>query len=175
MPLVRSILLGKSSRHTGPPILRLARGAAFLGDRLRWLWSWLRPTPPWPIDRGEQAAARHLLRRGWELLDANLRIGHDEGDLLCLDEEDAPVLVEVKSSSGGPIDPVFHVDAAKAACLRRLALGLATDRRWRGRVPRIDVITVRLASDPRDDAVVDHYRQAVEEGPRPRRRGVLRP
>jgi putative endonuclease len=156
-------------------IRQLARAAARLRDRLRSFWAWIGPAPPWPIDRGEQAAARYLTGRGWELLDANLRIGHDEGDLLCLDEQDVPVLVEVKASSGGPIDPVFHVDAAKAACLRRLALALATDPRWRGRVPRIDVITVRLANDPCDDAVIDHYRQAVEDGHRPRRRGVLRP
>lgn len=154
-----------------------------LASARRWLTTLgtgLLPRRPWPKDRGERSAARHCVHLGWEILAANIRIGHDEGDLLCLDERGEPVLVEVKSSSGGPIDPVFHVDRAKAACLRRLALALSHDDAlgragWRGRVPRIDVVTVRLGSTPADDRVERHYRQAIEEGPRPPRRGVLRP
>ena len=134
----------------------------------------LLPHRPVSRDRGERAAARYCAALGWELLDVNIRRGHDEGDLLCLDEAGAPVLVEVKSSSGGPIDPVYHVDAAKSACLRRLALALSADRRWSGRVPRIDVITVLLRPPPAGDVVTRHFRQAVEEGPPPRGRGLLR-
>ncbi len=134
----------------------------------------LLPHRPVARDRGERAAARHCESLGWDILDVNVRLGHDEGDLLCLDEAGAPVLVEVKSSSGGPIDPVHHVDAAKAACLRRLALALSADRRWAGRVPRIDVITVLLRPAPAGDVVTRHFRQAVEDAPAPRRRGLLR-
>lgn len=146
--------------------LRLAKA---IGAAIRW-------RRIGPQDRGERAAARYGKSLGWELIDANLRIGHDEGDLLFLDESNAPILVEVKSSRGGPIDPVYRVDAAKAACLRRLSLALSQDPRWPGHVPRIDVMTVRLSADgPSADRVLHHYRQAIEEGRRPRGRGVLRP
>ena len=150
------------------------------------------PAQPWPKDRGEQAAARYGRRLGWELLDANLRIGYDEGDLLFLDEASRLILVEVKSTAGDE-DPVWALDRAKEACLRRLALAIAGEAargRWtrahrqrQGRrtaapieVPRIDLVTVQLAREgPRGDHVLRHYRQAVEEGRVPRRRGVLRP
>lgn len=150
------------------------------------------PSQPWPKDRGEQAAARHGRRLGWELLEANLRIGHDEGDLLFLDDANRLVLVEVKSTAGDE-DPVWALDRAKEACLRRLALAIAGEAargRWtrprrqrRGRraaapieVPRIDLVTVQLAREgPRRDRVLRHYLQAVEEGRAPHRRGVLRP
>lgn len=137
------------------------------------VWRALRWRRPWPKDPGEQVAARAVTSLGWEVLDANLRIGHDEGDLLCLDRHGDPILVEVKSTGDPDRDPVDALDREKAACLRRLALALSADPRWPGVVPRIDLITVRLG--PTGGTVLAHYRQAVEEGGPPRRRGVLRP
>ncbi len=123
---------------------------------------------------------RALERAGWEVLEANVRIGHDEGDLVCLDERSEPVLVEVKSSLGGPLAPELRVGPIKQASLRRLALSLPADPRFRavlgGRVPRIDVVAIRLApAGRREDRVLFHARGAVEDGPRRiRPRGVLR-
>lgn len=145
-------------------------------DVLRALESLLRsvlPSRPWPHDRGEQAAARYLIALDWELLEANIRVGHDEGDLLALDRFSQPVLVEVKSSHGGPVAPELQVGPAKAARLRRLAMRLAGDPRCLGRVPRIDVITVALRDE--GDRVTHHFVSAVEDGPPPKRRGLLRP
>lgn len=165
--------MGRCQRILCEGLIGVLARTRTLGGLLAGAFRWRRIRP---TDRGERAAARYGESLGWELIDANLRIGHDEGDLLFLDETDVPILVEVKSSSGGPIDPVCQVDAAKAACLRRLALALSLDPRWPGQVPRIDVITVRLSADgPTADHVLHHYRQAVEEGRRPRGRGVLRP
>ncbi len=124
--------------------------------------------------RGEQAALRHCRSLGWEVLAANLRLGHDEADLLCLDETGHPVLVEVKSGIAGGLDPMLHVDGGKRRRLRRLALRLAREPvigpdRWapRGCVPRIDLIIVTLGGTPGADRVRDHFRQAVEARERP--------
>jgi putative endonuclease len=179
---------------------------------LRWIAREVRALLPqrcWPADRGEQAAARYLVARDWEILDANLRRGHDEGDLLALDPRGQVVLVEVKSSSGGAMRPELQVGPEKAARLRRLALRLSRDPRCHGEVPRIDVMTVELASAPDGNAdppqgpetasvaaretsaasrssrtarscrsrdrVIHHFIAAIDDGPMPRRRGVLRP
>jgi len=176
---------------------------------VRWIgreiWALL-PQRCWPADRGEQAAARYLVARDWEILDANVRRGHDEGDLLALDPYGQVVLVEVKSSSGGAMGPELQVGPEKASRLRRLAIRLSRDPRCRGAVPRIDVITVQLASGAdrsadaahaketdsvtdagttaasgasrsvrSHDRVAHHFVAAVDDGPMPRRRGVLRP
>jgi Holliday junction resolvase-like predicted endonuclease len=122
---------------------------------------------------------------GWTLLAANLRVGSDEADLVLRDEAGCPVIVEVKSSAGGPMGPELQVGPWKQARLRRLALRLAhspqgrrlfgVDRGRETVVPRIDVVTVRLAATgPRDDRIERHLLNAVEGGPTPRRRGVLR-
>jgi Holliday junction resolvase-like predicted endonuclease len=135
-------------------------------------WSMLEPLLPHrarPTHRGERVALRHCESLGWEVLAANLRLSHDEADLLCLDESRHPVLVEVKSGAAGGLDPLLHLDGGKRRRLRRLALRLARSPilgEGRGAVPRIDVIIVTLGETPSDDRVRDHFRQAVESSDR---------
>lgn len=140
-------------RRVAPFVAAVARAVrAFLPARIE------------PRDRGERAAARELRRAGWEVLWANLRFGHDEADLVCLDERGTPVLVEVKSSRGGAIAPELHVGPRKRAALRRIATRLARDRRFPfgGLVPRIDVVVVLLADQSTSaDRIERHLRGAV--------------
>jgi putative endonuclease len=147
------------------------------GRRVAALARLLAPRPsPISTDAGERIARRHLESLGWETLAVNLRIGSDEADLLCLDESGAPVLVEVKSAGPSPGGPEETVGPRKRAALRRLALRLARDPRCAGRVPRIDVVGVRLeAAHGSVGAVERHLVDAVGEGPlRERLRGERR-
>lgn len=128
-------------------------------------------------DAGERIARRHLEALGWETLAVNLRIGADEADLLCLDDAGAPVLVEVKSAAPSPGGPEDMVGPRKQAALRRIALRLARERHCAGRVPRIDIVAVRLdAVHAQTGRVERHLVDAVGEGPlRERLRGERRP
>ncbi|MFO0828683.1 MAG: YraN family protein [Phycisphaerales bacterium] len=115
-----------------------------------------------PRDRGERAAARELARRGWDVLAANVVIGHDEADLVCRDPRGQPVLVEVKSGRGGAMPAELQVGTRKQAALRRLALRLARDPAFGfDRPPRIDVVVVRLGER---DRVERHLVDAVGDG-----------
>ncbi len=142
----------------------VARG----GSAARWVAALVQPFLPrrsLPFHRGERAALRHCSELGWEILATNLRLGHDEADLVCLDDAGRAVLVEVKSGAADGLDPLLHLDAGKRRRLRRLALRLAREPvlgSARGFVPRIDVIIVTLGATPAHDRVRDHYRQAVE-------------
>jgi Holliday junction resolvase-like predicted endonuclease len=131
---------------------------------------------PTSNDPGERIARRYLEGLGWETLAVNLRVGSDEADLLCLDASGAPVVVEVKSAGPSPGAPEDAVGPQKRAALRRLALRLAREPRWAGRVPRIDVVAVRLdAIRGREGVVERHLVDAVGEGPvRERTRGERR-
>jgi Holliday junction resolvase-like predicted endonuclease len=155
----------------------VAEGSAGVLRRLEALTRLLAPPRArTSMDPGERIARRHLEGLGWETLAVNLRIGSDEADLLCLDESGAPVLVEVKSAGPSPGGPEDTVGPRKRAALRRIALRLARETRCAGRVPRIDVVAVRLDA-PRGSsgAVERHLIDAVGEGPlRERARGESR-
>ena len=47
--------------------------------------------------RGEQAAARYLAARGWEILERNWRCPYGEADIVARDVDGTIVLVEVKT------------------------------------------------------------------------------
>ena len=97
--------------------------------------------------RGERIAERHLLARGYRLVERNWRCRHGEIDLVVRDA-DALVFVEVKTRSttrfGHPFEAITPV---KLARLRRLA-GLWCDAHpeQRGRV-RIDAVAVLAPRD----------------------------
>lgn len=121
-------------------------------------------------DRAERVAAERLSAVGWTIVAANVRVGRDEIDLICV-EPGAPatlVFVEVRSRSApqfGP--PEESVDAGKVARLYRAAFALLRH----GRLPdgralpllpwRVDLISVDARRSGFDDiagASVRHLR-----------------
>jgi len=103
--------------------------------------------------RGEDVAARYLVRAGYEILDRNWRAGRLELDLVARDGHTV-VFVEVKTRSPGVQMPI---EALSAAQRRRLVRAAGA---WIGRHPRIgrefrfDLIGIR----PRETglAEIDH-------------------
>lgn len=103
---------------------------------------------------GEDAAARHLLDVGFEVLERNWRCSVGEIDIVARDG-DTIVVVEVKTRRGvGFGAPLEAVTARKAARLARLGVEY---RRATGRLPapwRIDLVGVLLPR--RGAAQIEH-------------------
>jgi putative endonuclease len=111
--------------------------------------------------KGEEAAARFLERRGLVILDRNLRSRLGEIDLLARDRSTL-VFVEVKTRRGRSGDPPeAAVDARKRARLGRLALGYLAARRLSERPCRFDVVGVTLDEASRV-AEVRHLQHAFD-------------
>ncbi len=115
---------------------------------------------------GEKAAAGHLRRRRYTILERNTRTGKGELDLICLAPDRATiVVVEVKARALRPgaredgFRPELHITPAKRNKLRSLAQAVRQARGWLDRPIRIDVIAVDL--DTRDRPTVRHYENAV--------------
>ncbi len=117
---------------------------------------------------GEDAAAKYLCEKGYTILLRNLRVEHDEIDILAL-HGGALVFVEVKtrhavqglrSPYGTPADAV---DGAKKAHLLRAAEAYwKGNNQYRSYAPRIDVVEVYL--DRRDCVYrIEHYENAVRK------------
>lgn len=93
---------------------------------------------------GEEVAAAHLARAGWQVVDRNWRGAAGEIDIVALHGEDL-VVVEVKTRTGtGYGHPAEAVTAAKLARLRRLAAQWLEAHDVRPRGVRIDVLAVLL-------------------------------
>jgi putative endonuclease len=96
--------------------------------------------------RGESLAARHLAERGFTELARNLRIGHDEADLIMLTPcAGTLVIVEVKTRSEPGAHPEERIDHGKRSSLTRLARTLAEQPPLRHLLVRFDVMAVVLA------------------------------
>jgi putative endonuclease len=103
---------------------------------------------------GEDVAMRHLLITGYSLLGRNVRIQHDEIDLIVLDPVDGVIVfAEVKSRNKEDPDfvPGLNFTEDKKACVRRAAERwiAAQEREWGW---RIDLVLVA------DGKVVDHIK-----------------
>ena len=94
--------------------------------------------------RGERLAARWLARRGYRILQRNIRSGRLEADLVALTPTgDTIVIVEVKTRRGGAgPPPESAVDRRKRRNLLRL--GARRRHQWRsdGHGLRFDVIAI---------------------------------
>lgn len=107
---------------------------------------------------GEAAAARHLERRGFRILEANVRCRLGELDIVAV-ERGVVVFVEVKSNRGGRFGaPEDMVTPYKQRRLTRLALWYLQQRGWLGRPARFDVVAVDWDSD--NAALIRHFRNA---------------
>ena len=101
--------------------------------------------------RGEQLAATHLARRGFETLARNVRTRDGEIDVIAFDGH-VLVFVEVKTLRAGgaagarAIDPLAGLRRGQQARLRRLASAWLSSpaARPRARVIRFDAIGVVL-------------------------------
>lgn len=103
--------------------------------------------------RGERIAERHLLARGWRLLDRNWRCPQGEIDLVFEDGEET-VFVEVKTRTSTAFGhPLEAISAAKLARLRRLAGIWVAAHPGGGRI-RIDAVAV--VAPRRAPATVEH-------------------
>jgi len=97
--------------------------------------------------RGESAAAEHLVRRGFRILERNVRCGRGEIDMVAVDGA-VVVFVEVKSNRGRRFGaPEEMVTPAKQRQLTRLATWYLQRRRWLGRPARFDVVAVDWEAD----------------------------
>lgn len=94
---------------------------------------------------GETLAATHLEGLGYLLLARNLRVAHDEADLVMLSPcRSTVVIVEVKARSEPGARPEERIDYGKRASLTRLARVLGEQPALRTHRIRFDVIAVVL-------------------------------
>ena len=90
------------------------------------------------MNSGERRAARHYRLRGWRVLDANVRVGRNELDLVVRRGRRL-VFVEVKEKRGdGYGSPLEMVDAEK---LRRVRLAAGG---WLAAHPELEGLDVGL-------------------------------
>ncbi|MBM4110366.1 MAG: YraN family protein [Phycisphaerae bacterium] len=113
--------------------------------------------------RGESLAAKHLADLGYIELARNLRIGHDEADLVMLTPCGRTlVIVEVKTRSDPGARPEERIDHGKRSSLTRLARTLAEQPALRPFLVRFDVLAILLAPDAEPELV--HFNDAWEAG-----------
>lgn len=93
----------------------------------------------------EKLAAKALKKRGYKILEKNLKMRMGEIDILALHKK-VLVIVEVKSSTGssqfGP--PFLHVDQKKQRKLKKLALSLIQEIKLTATDIRFDVVSVEF-------------------------------
>ncbi len=101
--------------------------------------------------RGEQAAAKYLKAHGYDVIEKNLHISHQEIDIVALNR-DCIVFVEVKTRTIHPEDadrfstPAAAVTQQKQQFLLKAASKYIIEHEY-ALQPRMDVIEVYLAPD----------------------------
>ena len=115
-------------------------------------------------DRGEEIAAVHLEKAGYEILERNYRHGRNEVDLVC--RGGGPnaeyVFVEVKTRSGtGFGAPEASITAKKQEALQHVARGYLHEHEAEGTPARFDVVAVMLTGGAPE---VQHYENAFWAG-----------
>lgn len=105
---------------------------------------------------GEEAAARHLVARGWRVLARGWRAAGREIDLV-VEREGIVALVEVKTRrAGGLAPPASAVDWRKRRQLA--AAGAVAAARWSGaRELRFDVVAVTWGAG---GPAIEHFEDA---------------
>ena len=89
---------------------------------------------------GEQSVRKYLEDKGWHCVGQNVRVGHDELDLIMMDGETL-VFVEVKLRKPG-VSGAEAVDAAKRRRISRAAVVYMTRTGGLDRAARFDVAEV---------------------------------
>ncbi len=142
---------------------------------LRWLRGLLRPEVS-PAGRrarvgelGERAAARHLRRQGFRILERNFRVKYGELDLVGF-RRGLLTFVEVRTQTEPAlIDPLLTVTPAKQKRVIRAAERYCTVRGVRSDnvALRFDVVAVLLDGRGRVTSL-RHFEDAFRAGRRPR-------
>jgi putative endonuclease len=105
--------------------------------------------------RGEEAAARFLYKRGYEIVERNWKCFAGEVDLIVRDEE-ALVFVEVKTRSDSSHGfPSEAVTSEKRDKYERIALAYVSNHDLGEMIVRFDVISVVVCGP--DRALLKHY------------------
>lgn len=105
--------------------------------------------------RGEEAAVRFLLRRGYLILERNWTCFAGEADIIAL-REDTLAFIEVKTRRGARKGfPAEAVNAAKREKYERIALAYVQDHFLGEAVVRFDVISIVVLSG--DRAFIRHH------------------
>lgn len=105
--------------------------------------------------QGEALAATFLVGLGYEILERNVRLGHDEIDLVAFDPQDQVlVFCEVKTRTFNHPDftPFLGVTTRKQQALLRASERYIAEKCWEGGY-RIDLICVA------GDAVTSHVKE----------------
>ena len=114
--------------------------------------------------QGEARAARFLVKRGYRIVERNVRLGGVEVDLIA-SRGRVVVFVEVKtrrSDRFGP--PETAVDRGKQARLVRAAASWLQQQRGRIREVRFDVITCRPPTAAQGVWQIEHLPAAFDAG-----------
>ena len=126
--------------------------------------------------RGEEIAREYMISLGFEITGQNVRVSHDEIDIIA-ENEDSIVFVEVKSRAATGLNrrygsPAGAVDHTKKERLLRSA-GEYMRRNAVTKRPRIDVIEVVFPPVHKDTPIdlaalvpleVKHFKNAVIKG-----------
>lgn len=97
--------------------------------------------------KGEDAASAFLVRRGWQILDRNVRYREGELDIVCC-KDGILAFVEVKTRRSVRAGTGAEaVTPAKQARIRRLAMRYLSERSTRYAAIRFDVIELRAGAD----------------------------
>lgn len=94
--------------------------------------------------QGEQCAVQYLLAHGYKIRARNVRISHDEIDIIAYDPTDAAlVFVEVKArtSTCSSYSPWLNITRRKRHALFRAAWGWVEKHNFSG-VFRVDVVCI---------------------------------
>ncbi len=111
--------------------------------------------------RGEDAAARYLRRRGYKILARGDRSGPGELDLVMLDHGTI-VFIEVKTRKSQDVGrPEEAVDQQKQRRLTRLAVTFLKRHQLLDRPARFDVVAV-IWPDDRRSPTIEHIKNAFE-------------
>ena len=103
---------------------------------------------------GEETAKKYLMDKGYTCLQQNLKVGHDEIDLLMQDGK-TYVFVEVKlRESGGGAEAV---DKRKQARISRAAITFLYENGLLGAPARFDVVEIAFADVGME---IRHYENA---------------
>lgn len=108
------------------------------------IFQWLEQRTPHLVTgrRGERQAEKFLKKAGLKIIARNVRVGHDELDLIAR-EYDTLVFVEVKTRTNEDFGrPASAVNAAKRKKLSRAAVRFMKKRKLRPPYIRFDIVEV---------------------------------
>lgn len=111
---------------------------------MKWILQWFKREAPHLRTgrRGEQQAERFLKEAGFKIIARNIRVGHDEIDLIATQQETL-IFVEVKTRANEDFGrPAAAVNHAKRKKLSRAAMHFIQKRKLRPPYIRFDVVEV---------------------------------